>query len=93
MTFRKDEGELLSFILNQMYQDELRYKDAQQVHDDSDPSAAPAPLSAVEIDLDSFTEKAKTVGVHDLSKFFSSETFHSAGYEYDGVGKVIVRQI
>jgi hypothetical protein len=90
ITYKKDEGDLLCFILNQMYQDELRYFDATRGSDSASADGGAAPKS-VEVDLDTFTEKAKAVGVHDLSSFFASDKFAKAGYEYDTANKVIVR--
>ena len=54
--------------------------------------AADAGLDTVHVPLEDLKNKAKELGIHDLSGFFRCKLFRRRGFQLDTAGKQIIKQ-
>lgn len=83
LNFKKDNNELLLFILRQLVADQasfLRNRFGEVVE-------------CMEIQEKELSEKARAINIQNLSSFYDSEVFHSNKFVYDAKRKVITQMV
>ncbi|KDR16761.1 DNA replication licensing factor Mcm2 [Zootermopsis nevadensis] len=83
LSFKKDNSELLFYILRQMALDQLTYIRCVQ-----GPDAA-----VVEISEKDLIDRARLIDIHDVKPFYESKIFKSNNYMYDVRRKMIVQTV
>jgi len=83
LSFKKDNNELLLFVLKQLVRDQITYHKNRYR---TEPSV-------IEIGEDDFMDRARQVDVHNLVTFYESEIFTGNRFKYDKTQKVITQQI
>jgi len=83
LSFKKDNNELLLFVLKQLVRDQITYHKNRYR---SEPSV-------IEIQEDDFNDRARQVDVHNLLTFYESDIFTTNRFKYDKVQKVITQKI
>merc|ERR1712203_194630 len=83
LSFKRDNNELLLFILRQLTQDtasymKSRYGTEQDV------------IEVAEADL---LDKARQINIQNLQPFYASEVFKGNGYSHDAIRKIVIRQM
>uniref|UniRef100_A0AAZ3RME3 DNA replication licensing factor MCM2 n=1 Tax=Oncorhynchus tshawytscha TaxID=74940 RepID=A0AAZ3RME3_ONCTS len=82
LAFRKDNNELLLFILKQLVSEQVAYQrnryGAQQ--------------DTIEIPEKDLVDKARQISIHNLSAFYDSEAFRSNKFSHDMKKKLILQQ-
>uniref|UniRef100_A0A4W5RT82 DNA replication licensing factor MCM2 n=1 Tax=Hucho hucho TaxID=62062 RepID=A0A4W5RT82_9TELE len=82
LAFRKDNNELLLFILKQLVSEQVAYQrnryGAQQ--------------DTIEIPEKDLVDKARQISIHNLSAFYDSEAFRSNKFSHDVKKKLILQQ-
>lgn len=91
LSFRRDNNELLLFVLRQLMHEQAVYqrsrfstKQQQSQHQQQ---------QLVEISVRDLSERARQINIHNLQPFFSSPLFESNNYRYDERRKVILQAI
>ncbi|KAM9800563.1 DNA replication licensing factor MCM2 isoform X1 [Syngnathus typhle] len=82
LAYRKDNNELLIFILKQLAAERVSYQRSRYGAQDD----------AVEIPEKDLHDKARQINIHSLSSFYESEPFRANRFVYDGKMKLIVQQ-
>ncbi|XP_068082893.1 DNA replication licensing factor Mcm2 [Anabrus simplex] len=80
LNYRKDNSELLYYILRQMTLDQLTYMRCLHGAD---------AISVVEISERDFMDKARTIDIQNVKPFYESKIFKANSYVYDPKKKVI----
>eukprot|EP00043_Microstomoeca_roanoka_P004604 m.50719 g.50719 ORF g.50719 m.50719 type:complete len:889 (-) comp12568_c0_seq1:304-2970(-) len=75
ITYKRDNNELLLFLLLQLHQETLAYHQTRYNQDIPD---------VIEMDMDEFVARARHLDIHDLTEFFKSEEFASHGFSIEG---------
>jgi DNA replication licensing factor MCM2 len=83
LSFKKDNNELLLFVLKQLVRDQITYHKNRYR---SEPSV-------IEIQEDDFNDRARQVDVHNLLTFYESDIFTTNRFKYDKAQKVITQKI
>ena len=83
ITYKKDNNDLLFFVLSQLGREELSYQQARRLEDAGD---------RLEVDSEDFAQRARQIGVYDLAPFYKSNQFLDSGYELDETNKLLVKQ-
>ncbi|PSN29948.1 DNA replication licensing factor Mcm2 [Blattella germanica] len=83
LSFKKDNSELLFYILRQMALDQLTYLRCVQGPD----------ASLVEIDEKDLIDRARLIDIHDVKPFYESQIFKSNNYVYDARRKMITQVV
>merc|ERR1712168_1417098 len=83
LSFKKDNNELLLFVLKQLVRDQITYHKNRYR---TEPSI-------IEIGEDDFIDRARQVDVHNLVTFYESDIFTTNRFKYDKNQKVITQQI
>uniref|UniRef100_A0A7N8XU70 DNA replication licensing factor MCM2 n=1 Tax=Mastacembelus armatus TaxID=205130 RepID=A0A7N8XU70_9TELE len=82
LAFRRDNNELLLFILKQLVAEQVAYqRNRYGVQNDT-----------VEIPEKELQDKARQINIHNLSAFYDSDLFRSNKFSHDGKKKLIVQQ-
>ncbi|KJE92812.1 minichromosome maintenance complex component 2 [Capsaspora owczarzaki ATCC 30864] len=82
ITYRKDNNELLFYILQQLLRDTIAYNRRRRAEE---------PAVRVLIDLEDFEIKARNLNIHDLRAFYSSDLFARNNFTLDRTKRVIVK--
>jgi len=83
LSFKKDNNELLVFILKQLVRDQISYyKNRYQ----SEPEI-------IEIQEDEFQERARQINIHNLIPFYESEFFNQNRFVHDKKRNVIIQNL
>merc|ERR1712216_948546 len=72
--YKRDNNELLLFVLTQLVKETLQYQQAKFGEDVSD---------TLEIDREEFIQRAKSLNVHDLTAFYDSKELTSNSFSLD----------
>ncbi|GFG36925.1 hypothetical protein Cfor_05367 [Coptotermes formosanus] len=83
LSFKKDNSELLFYILRQMALDQLTYIRCVQ-----GPDAA-----VVEVSEKDLIDRARLIDIHDVKPLYESKIFKSNNYVYDAHRKMIVQTV
>uniref|UniRef100_A0A665U6J0 DNA replication licensing factor MCM2 n=1 Tax=Echeneis naucrates TaxID=173247 RepID=A0A665U6J0_ECHNA len=82
LAFRRDNNELLLFILKQLVAEQVAYqRNRYGVQNDS--------IEVAEKDLQ---DKARQINIHNLTAFYDSDLFRSNKFSHDGKKKLILQQ-
>uniref|UniRef100_A0A7N6AL65 DNA replication licensing factor MCM2 n=1 Tax=Anabas testudineus TaxID=64144 RepID=A0A7N6AL65_ANATE len=82
LAFRRDNNELLLFILKQLVAEQVSYqRNRYGVQNDT-----------IEIPEKDLQDKARQISIHNLSAFYDSELFRSNKFSHDGKKKLILQQ-
>uniref|UniRef100_A0A8C3AAW2 DNA replication licensing factor MCM2 n=1 Tax=Cyclopterus lumpus TaxID=8103 RepID=A0A8C3AAW2_CYCLU len=82
LAFRRDNNELLLFILKQLVAEQVSYqRNRYGVQNDT--------VEVVEKDLQ---DKARQINIHNLTSFYDSDVFRSNKFSHDGKKKLILQQ-
>uniref|UniRef100_A0A3Q4H521 DNA replication licensing factor MCM2 n=1 Tax=Neolamprologus brichardi TaxID=32507 RepID=A0A3Q4H521_NEOBR len=82
LAFRRDNNELLLFILKQLVAEQVAYqRNRYGVQNDT-----------IEIPEKDLQDKARQINIHSLSAFYDSDLFHSNKFSHDGKKKLILQQ-
>jgi DNA replication licensing factor MCM2 len=83
LSFKKDNNELLMFVLKQLVRDQITFfKNRYR----SEPEA-------IEIQEDEFLDRARQINIHNLLSFYESEMFEQNRFVHDKKRKVIVQSM
>ncbi|XP_005108123.1 DNA replication licensing factor mcm2 [Aplysia californica] len=80
LSFRKDNNELLLFILRQLSQDQMAYHRNRFGTD----------LEQIEVSEKDLADKARQINIHSLTTFYDSDIFRANRFSHDAKRKVIV---
>uniref|UniRef100_A0A2C9K1B1 DNA replication licensing factor MCM2 n=1 Tax=Biomphalaria glabrata TaxID=6526 RepID=A0A2C9K1B1_BIOGL len=83
LSFRKDNNELLLFILKQLAQDQIAFHRNRYGTD----------MEQVEISEKDLADKARQINIHNLTSFYQSEIFEANHFTHDTKRKVIIHVI
>jgi len=83
LSFKKDNNELLLFVLKQLVRDQITYHKNRYR---TEPTI-------IEIGEDDFMDRARQVDVHNLLTFYESDIFTANRFQYDKTQKVITQKI
>jgi len=83
LTYKRDNNELLHFLLKQLVQDQLlylrnRYGGVQEV---------------VEVSEKDLAEQARQLDIHNLQPFFASDLFKNNNFSFDAKRKLIIQAL
>ncbi|RUS83603.1 hypothetical protein EGW08_008622 [Elysia chlorotica] len=81
LSFRKDNNELLLFILKQMAQDQMTYQR----------NRFSADLEQVEVSEKDLADRARQINIHSLTAFYDSDVFKANHFTHDTKRKVIIQ--
>ncbi|XP_076003566.1 DNA replication licensing factor MCM2 [Genypterus blacodes] len=82
LAFRRDNNELLLFILKQLVAEQVTYqRNRYGVQNDT-----------IEISEKDLQDKARMINIHSLSAFYDSDMFRSNRFSHDGKKKLILQQ-
>ncbi|XP_059171812.1 DNA replication licensing factor mcm2-like isoform X2 [Physella acuta] len=80
LSFRKDNNELLLFILKQLTQDQIAFHRNRYGTD----------MEQIEISEKDLADKARQINIHSLTSFFQSEIFEANHFTHDSKRKLII---
>eukprot|EP00923_Selenidium_pygospionis_P053609 GHVN01093084.1.p1 GENE.GHVN01093084.1~~GHVN01093084.1.p1 ORF type:complete len:125 (-),score=6.62 GHVN01093084.1:232-570(-) len=83
LSFRRDNNELLLFVLKQLAQDQMTFQRNRYG----------AELEIVEIAEKDLTEKARQINIHNLSTFYDSDVFKTNRFTHDSKRKMLVLHV
>ncbi|KFM59251.1 DNA replication licensing factor MCM2, partial [Stegodyphus mimosarum] len=83
LTYKRDNNELLLFILKQLIQEQIAYLRSRFTTD----------LESVEIPEKELQEKARQVNIHNLVPFYGSDVFRAHNFLHDRKRKVVVQRL
>ncbi|XP_065569398.1 DNA replication licensing factor mcm2-like [Artemia franciscana] len=83
LSYRRDNNELLYFLLRQLFQDQATY--IRNRYGDEN--------NRVEISEKDLADKARQINIHDLSVFYESDIFKSNNYVLDKQKKIILQVV
>lgn len=77
LTYKKDNNQLLKFVLDQMVRDQIKYGTmAGKVDYDG--------VQRVNIAVDDFEASARELDMHDVSEFYTSDIFQNSKFLLEG---------
>eukprot|EP00096_Caligus_rogercresseyi_P010203 TRINITY_DN362_c0_g1_i6.p1 TRINITY_DN362_c0_g1~~TRINITY_DN362_c0_g1_i6.p1 ORF type:complete len:126 (-),score=52.03 TRINITY_DN362_c0_g1_i6:299-676(-) len=83
LSYKKDNNELLLFILRQLTQETAMYmRNRYGTEQDT-----------IEVSEGDLLEKARHINIKDLQPFFTSELFKTNNFIHDGSRKLIIQQL
>lgn len=83
LTYRRDNDELLLFIIKELVQEQLLYQR----------SRFGGELDTVEVQESDFTDRAKQIGIHSVVSFYDSPAFKGNRFGYDRKRRMIVQTL
>merc|ERR1739844_860507 len=83
LSFKRDNNELLLFILRQLTQDQASYMRSRY-------GTEQAVIEISEADL---LDKARQINIQNLQPFYASDVFKGNGYCHDATRKIVIRQM
>nr|CAD7408822.1 unnamed protein product [Timema poppensis] len=83
LSFKKDNSELLYYILRQMTLDQLTYIRCLRGPD----------ATTIELNEKDFIDRARLIDIHDVKPFYESKIFKANNYTYDSRRKLIIQTI
>ncbi|KAI0232086.1 DNA replication licensing factor mcm2 [Lamellibrachia satsuma] len=83
LAFKRDNNELLLFILKQLAQDQMTFQRNRYGSD----------LDLLEISEKDLADKASQINIHSLSDFYSSDVFNNNRFTHDTKRKLIIQHI
>ncbi|XP_041349090.1 DNA replication licensing factor mcm2-like [Gigantopelta aegis] len=83
LSFRKDNNELLLFILKQLSQDQMTFQRNRFGMEQE----------SIEISEKDLADKARQINIHNLSSFFDSDIFRSNHFSHDVKRKMIIQAV
>merc|ERR1719192_2957903 len=86
LSFKRDNNELLLFILRQLTQDTVAYNRTRYGREDED-------QEVVEISENDLLEKAKQINIENLLPFYQSDIFEANNFTYDSKRKLVIQQL
>ncbi|CAD5117548.1 DgyrCDS6310 [Dimorphilus gyrociliatus] len=84
LSFKRDNNELLLFILKQLAQDQLVFQRNRYGEGNQD---------VIEVSEKDFADKSKQINIHSLSNFYNSDLFHEHRFRYDAKKKMIIQTL
>lgn len=91
ISYRKDHNELLSFVLQELARDTLRFVSARNQH--SANATANANAGSLQIALADLESRARELSIHDVKPFLGSPAFTAAGFRFDPARSLIERPL
>merc|ERR1719336_3414883 len=86
LTYKRDNNELLLFILRQITQETVAYNRTRYGREDED-------QEVVEISENDLLEKAKQINIENLLPFYQSDIFKANNFTYDSKRKLVIQQL
>merc|ERR1719346_606271 len=86
LTYKRDNNELLLFILRQLTQETVAYNRTRYGREDED-------QEVVEVSENDLLDKAKQINIDNLQPFYNSEIFKANNFSYDKKRKLVVQQL
>merc|ERR1719471_2341385 len=86
LTYKRDNNELLLFILRQITQETVAYNRTRYGREDED-------QEVVEISENDLLEKAKQINIENLLPFYRSDIFKANNFTYDSKRKLVIQQL
>merc|ERR1719150_2550611 len=86
LTYKRDNNELLLFILRQLTQETVAYMRTRYGRDDEE-------QEVVEVAENDLLEKAKQINIDNLQPFYASEIFKANNFSYDKKRKLVIQQL
>merc|ERR1712226_506625 len=83
LTFKRDNNELLLFILRQLTQDTTSYLRSRYGTEQD----------VIEISEADMLDKARQINIQNLQPFFNSQVFKGNNFKYDSTRKIITRHV
>ncbi|KAK2182088.1 hypothetical protein NP493_367g01023 [Ridgeia piscesae] len=83
LAFKRDNNELLLFILKQLAQDQMTFQRNRYGSD----------LDVLEISEKDLADKARHINIHSLSDFYSSDVFINNRFTHDAKRKLLIQHI
>ena len=80
LAYKKDNNELLLFILKQLAKDQMVYTRSRHGGD----------IQTVEISAEELEDKARQINIHNLQPFYESELFLTNRFVHDKKNKTIL---
>jgi len=87
LTYKRDNNELLLFILRQLTQETVAYNRTRYGREELEDQ------EVVEVSENDLLDKAKQINIENLQPFYNSEIFKANNFEYDKKRKLIVQSI
>merc|ERR1719150_3665263 len=86
LSFKRDNNELLLFILRQLAQETVTYMRTRYGRGDEE-------QEVVEVAENDLLEKAKQINIENLLPFYQSEIFKANNFSYDKKRKLVIQQL
>lgn len=83
LAYRRDNNELLLFILKQLAQDQMMFQTNRYS----------AQLDTVEISEKDLADKARQIRINTLTEFYNSAIFKNNSFTYDAKRKLIIQHL
>merc|ERR1711881_733569 len=83
LSFKRDNNELLLFILRQLTQDQASYMRSRYGTEQD----------VIEISEADLLDKARQINIQNLQPFYASDVFKGNGYSHDATRKIIIQQM
>ena len=83
LSFKRDNNELLLFILRQLTQDQASYMRSRYGTEQD----------VIEISEADLLDKARQINIQNLQPFYASDVFKGNGYSHDATRKIVIRQM
>ena len=83
LSFKRDNNELLLFILRQLTQDQASYMRSRYGTEQD----------TIEISEADLLDKARQINIQNLQPFYASDVFKGNGYSHDAIRKIVIRQM
>merc|ERR1719412_1323883 len=83
LSFKRDNNELLLFILRQLTQDTASYMRSRYGTEQD----------VIEISEADLLDKARQINIQNLQPFYASDVFKGNGYSHDATRKIVIRQM
>merc|ERR1711936_1135119 len=83
LSFKRDNNELLLFILRQLTQDQASYMRSRYGTEQG----------VIEISEADLLDKARQINIQNLQPFYASDVFKGNGYSHDSTRKIVIRQM
>merc|ERR1712061_599051 len=83
LSFKRDNNELLLFILRQLTQDQASYMRSRYGTEQD----------VIEISEADLLDKARQTNIQNLQPFYASDVFKGNGYSHDATRKIVIRQM
>merc|ERR1712001_226754 len=83
LSFKRDNNELLLFILRQLTQDQASYMRSRYGTEQD----------VIEISEADLLDKAREINIQNLQPFYATDVFKGNGYSHDATRKIVIRQM